>query len=212
MFKEPFGTEGRGGYFDNIGIIRDVMQNHLTQVLALVAMEPPVSMSAESVRDEKVKVLKCIPPAKVAETVLGQYGKDLDNTKPGYHDDETVPKDSVCPTFATTVLRVNNPRWAGVPFILKCGKALNDRKAEIRIQFREKPNTLFNRVTTVHNNELVIRIQPKEAVYLKVGRQCAGGGAGGAGAVGTACQARESTVCSLLCVCMHVFSAGTTHR
>lgn len=166
-FKEPFGTEGRGGYFDTFGIVRDVMQNHLLQVLSLVAMEPPVSMSAEDVRDEKVKVLRCIPPIKLEEMVLGQYGTDATGKKPGYHDDETVPPGSRTPTFATAVLHINNHRWHGVPFILKCGKALNERKAEVRIQFHGKSNGLYDD-EDMHNNELVIRIQPDEAVYLKV--------------------------------------------
>ena len=183
-FKEPFGTEGRGGYFDEFGIIRDVMQNHLLQVMSLVAMETPVSMHAEDVRDEKVKVLKCVAPVELRDTVLGQYGPNAAGSKPGYLDDTTVPRGSVTPTFATAVLHINNPRWRGVPFILKCGKALNERKAEIRIQFRRPPNGLFgghgdrlgvgqdsalpHSQMVTHNNELVIRIQPNEAVYLKM--------------------------------------------
>ena len=172
-FKEPFGTEGRGGYFDKVGILRDVMQNHLLQVMSLVAMETPVSLDAEAVRDEKVKVLRCVPPLDLANVVLGQYGANAVGTKPGYTHDAGVPDDSVTPTFATAVLSVNNPRWTGVPFILKCGKALNERKAEIRIQFKQPPNTLFGSMSGTsdrwaHNNELVIRIQPNEAVYLKV--------------------------------------------
>lgn len=164
-FKEPFGTKGRGGYFDKFGIVRDVLQNHLVQVMSLIAMEPPVSLDAEDVRDEKVKVLRCIPPVELADTVLGQYGRDPSGSEVGYREDATVPDDSTTPTFAAMKLRINNARWWGVPFILKAGKALNERKAEVRIQFREKSNGLFG---NVHNNELVIRIQPDEAVYLKV--------------------------------------------
>ena len=184
-FKEPIGTDGRGGYFDGIGIIRDVMQNHLLQVLSLVAMEPPVSMSSEDVRDEKVKVLRCVSPLEVADTVIGQYGPNAAGTQRGYTQDPTVPAGSQCPTFATAVLRINNARWAGVPFILKAGKALNERKAEVRIQFRPPASGLFGGMgrgegegasvgvgqgspLPVHQNELVIRIQPKEAVYLKL--------------------------------------------
>ena len=184
-FKEPFGTEGRGGYFDSFGIIRDVMQNHLLQVMSLVAMETPVSMRAEDVRDEKVKVLKCVEPLALDDVVLGQYGPNAAGTRPSYLDDATVPRGSTTPTFAAAVLHVNNPRWRGVPFVLKCGKALNERKAEIRIQFRGPTNGLFGPskdpdgrqhvfgvgqqgAIPVHNNELVLRIQPSEAVYLKV--------------------------------------------
>ncbi|KAG5190661.1 glucose-6-phosphate 1-dehydrogenase, cytoplasmic isoform 2 [Tribonema minus] len=111
-FKEDFGTEGRGGYFDSNGIIRDVIQNHLMQVFALIAMAPPVKVSGPGyshfIRDAKVEVLQCIAPIDLNEVVLGQYVAAKDGSKPGYLDDETVPKESVTPTFATVVLRVNN--------------------------------------------------------------------------------------------------------
>ena len=182
-FKEPFGTEGRGGYFDEFGIIRDVMQNHLLQVLSLVAMETPVSLRSEDVRNEKVKVLKCVAPLKLSDVVLGQYTSNAAGTQEGYLEDKTVPAGSVTPTFAVARFEINNPRWRGVPFILKCGKALNERKAEIRIQFKAPANSLFTcegdssavgvgqqpcASAPVHQNELVLRIQPDEAVYLKV--------------------------------------------
>jgi len=156
-FKEDIGTEGRGGYFDEYGIIRDVMQNHLTQVLALVAMESPNSLSAEDVRDEKVKLLKACKPITLEDIVVGQYK--------GYkEEDEKVAKDSITPTFATAVVHIPTPRWEGVPFILKCGKGLNERKAEIRVQFKPVPG-IYNQA---ERNELVFRIQPNEAVYYKV--------------------------------------------
>jgi len=164
IFKEDFGTQGRGGYFDKFGIIRDVMQNHLMQVLCLVAMEPPVSLGAEDVRDEKVKVLRSIPEIKPEFVVTGQYIRDSTGKNEGYKDDKTVPKDSVTPTFAQAVLWINNSRWAGVPFILKTAKAVDERKAEIRIQFHKSPTALFPEAQI---NELVIRIQPSEAVYIK---------------------------------------------
>jgi glucose-6-phosphate 1-dehydrogenase len=164
-FKEDIGTEGRGGYFDEFGILRDVMQNHLTQILSLVAMEPPLSLDAEDVRDEKVKLLRAIPPVQLKDLVIGQYGPDPEKKLPGYLDDPGVPKNSVTPTFATAVLYVNNSRWQGVPFILKCGKALDQRKAEIRIQFRLPTNGLFS---DSQPNELVLRVQPNEAIYLKM--------------------------------------------
>lgn len=162
-FKEPFGTEGRGGYFDEFGIIRDVMQNHLIQIMSLVAMEPPVSLLAEDIRDEKVKVLRAVPPLDLKNIVVGQYTREGNN--PGYLEDEGVPPNSTCPTFATAVLTVNNQRWCGVPFILKCGKALNERKAEIRIQFKNNSNFLFPGAAP---NELVMRLQPNEAIYMKM--------------------------------------------
>ena len=125
-FKEPFGTQGRGGYFDEFGIIRDVMQNHLLQILSLVAMEKPASCHPDDIRDEKVKVLKCIKPLVLEDVVLGQYIGNLESNDPdgqlGYLDDPTVPVGSNTPTFALAVLRINNERWDGVPFILKCGK------------------------------------------------------------------------------------------
>jgi glucose-6-phosphate 1-dehydrogenase len=125
-FKEDFGTQGRGGYFDHYGIIRDIIQNHLLQVMTLVAMDAPVSLSAEDVRDEKVKVLRQIKPLTLDNLVIGQYAGTPESKEPGYLDDPGVPKDSVTPTFAQCVLHVNNARWEGVPFILKAGKALNE--------------------------------------------------------------------------------------
>merc|ERR1719499_1522145 len=169
-FKEPFGTQGRGGYFDEFGIIRDIMQNHLLQILCLTAMEKPPSTSPDDIRDEKVKVLKSIPALSLSSCVLGQYEGDPDSEDPdarlGYLDDPTVPEGSSCPTFAAAVLKINNERWDGVPFILKCGKALNERKAEVRIQYKDVPGDIFNGGTV--RNELVIRVQPDESVYAKV--------------------------------------------
>lgn len=123
-FKEPFGTEGRGGYFDEFGIIRDVMQNHLLQVLTLLAMERPISFSSEDIRDEKVRVLRAIPAIEPKNVIIGQYGRSLDGSKPSYKEDDTVPKDSRCPTFCAMVAHIKNERWDGVPFILKAGKGL----------------------------------------------------------------------------------------
>ena len=174
-FKEDFGTMGRGGYFDSSGIIRDILQNHLMQVLSLVAMEPPIKVAGSSasshIRDAKVNVLKCIEPITLDDVVLGQYtsGSSQDGTEnPGYRDDPTVPKDSNCPTFCQAVVRIQNSRWEGVPFIMKAGKALDNRKAEIRIQFKEAAASsfLFDG-GFCPSNELVIRLQPNEAIYLK---------------------------------------------
>jgi glucose-6-phosphate 1-dehydrogenase len=170
-FKEPFGTEGRGGYFDQYGIIRDILQNHLLQVMTLLAMEPPTRAygpgSSDHIRDEKVRVLRAIPPITLDDVYLGQYE--------GYTDDPTIEnKDSITPTFAAMKLSVQNPRWAGVPFILKAGKALDERKAEMRIQFKDAPASEFLFATDpeksenpIPRNELVIRMQPHEAIYIK---------------------------------------------
>jgi len=169
-FKEPFGTQGRGGYFDEFGIIRDIQQNHLLQILSLIAMEPPVSKNSEDIRNEKVKVLRSIPEIKPEDVVLGQYEGNPEGTtedeKLGYLDDPTVPKGSNTPTFACCVLKINNDRWDGVPFIIKSGKALNERKAEVRIQFKDVPGDIFDDACS--RNELVIRVQPNEAIYMKI--------------------------------------------
>ncbi|KAJ0036818.1 hypothetical protein NQD34_005495 [Periophthalmus magnuspinnatus] len=168
-FKEPFGTQGRGGYFDDFGIIRDVMQNHLLQILCLVAMETPASSNSDDVRDEKVKVLKCVASVSASDVVLGQYVGDCKGegeARFGYLDDPTVPDGSYTPTFATAVLYVQNERWDGVPFILRCGKALNERKAEVRLQFTDVPGDIFG--GRCQRNELVVRVQPDEAIYLKM--------------------------------------------
>ncbi|KAK4991973.1 Glucose-6-phosphate 1-dehydrogenase [Elasticomyces elasticus] len=170
-FKEPFGTEGRGGYFDEFGIIRDVMQNHLLQVLTLLAMERPISFSAEDIRDEKVRVLRGMASLEPKNVIIGQYEKSLDGSKPGYKDDDTVPKDSRCPTFASMVAYIKNERWDGVPFILKAGKALNEQKTEIRIQYKDVTSGIFK---DIPRNELVIRIQPNESVYIKMNSKLPG--------------------------------------
>ncbi|KAF8913916.1 glucose-6-phosphate 1-dehydrogenase [Gymnopilus junonius] len=173
-FKEPFGTEGRGGYFDEFGIIRDIEQNHLLQVLSILTMERPVSFAAEDIRDEKVSLLILIssslyPPIERNDVLLGQYVAA--NGKPGYLDDSTVPPNSTCPTFAAATLWINNPRWEGVPFVMKAGKALNEAKVEVRIQFKDVTQGIFKDIA---RNELVIRIQPNEAIYLKLNSKTPG--------------------------------------
>lgn len=146
------------------------MQNHLLQMLCLTAMEKPASTNPDDIRDEKVKVLKCVPPLDLEDVVLGQYvgnpeAKD-EEAQMGYLDDPTVPPGSTTPTYAAAVLRINNERWDGVPFILRCGKALNERKAEVRIQYRDVPGDIFD--GQAKRNELVIRVQPGEAIYVKM--------------------------------------------
>ncbi|TKV95556.1 hypothetical protein SEVIR_9G371200v4 [Setaria viridis] len=180
IFSEDFGTEGRGGYFDNYGIIRDIMQNHLLQILALFAMETPVSLDAEDIRNEKVKVLRSMRPLKVEDVVVGQYKGHTRGGRsfPGYADDPTVPKGSVTPTFAAAALFIDNARWDGVPFLMKAGKALHTRRAEIRVQFRSVPGNLYRRSVGTDpdtaTNELVLRVQPDEAIYLKINNKVPG--------------------------------------
>lgn len=180
IFSEDFGTEGRGGYFDNYGIIRDIMQNHLLQILALFAMETPVSLDAEDIRNEKVKVLRSMRPLQLEDVVVGQYKSHTRGgvTYPGYTEDKTVPKDSKTPTFAAAALFIDNARWDGVPFLMKAGKALHNRSAEIRVQFRHVPGNLYDRNFGSNldqsTNELVIRVQPDEAIYLKINNKVPG--------------------------------------
>lgn len=180
IFSEDFGTEGRGGYFDNYGIIRDIMQNHLLQILALFAMETPVTLDAEDIRNEKVKVLRSMRPLELENMVIGQYKSHTKGgvTYPAYTDDKTVPKDSLTPTFAAAALFIDNARWDGVPFLMKAGKALHNKKAEIRVQFRHVPGNLYNRNIGTDldraTNELVIRVQPDEAIYLKINNKVPG--------------------------------------
>ncbi|CAL9120431.1 unnamed protein product [Musa acuminata var. zebrina] len=180
IFSEDFGTEGRGGYFDNYGIIRDIMQNHLLQILALFAMETPVSMDAEDIRNEKVKVLRSMKPLQLEDVVIGQYKSHTKGgvTYPGYTDDKTVPKGSLTPTFAAAALFIDNARWDGVPFLMKAGKALHTRRTEIRVQFRHVPGNLYKRSFGTDldraTNELVIRVQPDEAIYLKINNKIPG--------------------------------------
>jgi glucose-6-phosphate 1-dehydrogenase len=165
-FKEPFGIESRAGYFDGMGIVRDIMQNHLLQILSLVAMERPLSMNSESIRDEKVYILKHVAPLKLEDIVVGQYGRDADGVHKAYREEEDVKHDSITPTYACAVFHINNERWDGVPFIIKCGKGLNDRKSEVRIQFKPLSSDLFGMGGI--RNELVCRVQPNEAIYTKI--------------------------------------------
>ncbi|XP_068084973.1 glucose-6-phosphate 1-dehydrogenase isoform X2 [Anabrus simplex] len=166
--KEDIGALGRKKYFDSYGIIRDVMQNHLIQILSLVAMEKPVTLHPDDIRDEKVKVLRFIPEVTIEDVVLGQYVGDPDGEgemKQSYLED--ISSDSSdTPTFALAVLKIRNERWDGVPFILRCGKGLNEQKTEVRIQFQDVPGDIFGGRTK--RNELVIRVQPGEAIYIKL--------------------------------------------
>nr|XP_017219196.1 PREDICTED: glucose-6-phosphate 1-dehydrogenase, chloroplastic-like [Daucus carota subsp. sativus] len=180
IFSEDFGTEGRGGYFDNYGIVRDIMQNHLLQILALFAMETPVSLDAEDIRNEKVKVLRSMRPIQLDDVVIGQYKSHTRGgvNYPAYTDDKTVPHNSLTPTFAAAALFIDNARWDGVPFLMKAGKALHDRRTEIRVQFRHVPGNLYKRNFGTdldhETNELVIRVQPDEAIYLKINNKVPG--------------------------------------
>lgn len=178
-WKEPHGVEGRGGYFDQYGIIRDLIQNHLLQMLALIAMEPPERLEASAISNEKAKLLRCIKPVKLRDIVVGQYTGTTrgERTIPGYTEDPTVPDDSITPTFAAVKLEINNWRWAGVPFLVSAGKALEEQIAEIRIHFRDVPGNVFcGSSGCPEANQMVIRVQPDEAIYMSLSTKVPGMG------------------------------------
>jgi glucose-6-phosphate 1-dehydrogenase len=169
---ETVGVEGRGDYYDTSGLLRDMMQNHMFQLLALVAMEPPYSFAAEAVRDEKAKVLHAVKPLTYEEvltnTVRGQYGPGIADgqTLVGYRQEPRVPPTSNTETYAAVKLFVENWRWAGVPFYLRSGKALPQRLTEVAIQFRQAPHMLFQHTGArqFQANRLVLHIQPQEGI------------------------------------------------
>jgi glucose-6-phosphate 1-dehydrogenase len=167
-FKEDLGTGGRGGYFDNIGIIRDIIQNHLLQAFMFLAMEPPKSFSAAEIIKCKCDLLKCIQPITIddaSSVFLGQFGPYGDEK--GYLEDDTVPAGSKCATFASLVLKVDNDRWRGVPFLFTAGKGMEERVCEIRIRFKPQPtNSVMSHQE--QTNELVMRVQPDEAIYMNI--------------------------------------------
>ncbi|CAF1464624.1 unnamed protein product [Rotaria sordida] len=132
IFKEDIGTQGRDGYFDEFGIIRDVIQNHLMQILSIIAMEKSRSTKGEDIRDEKIKLLRSVAPIKIEDVVIGQYIGDKDSPdaehQQDYLDDKGVPKDLTTLTFVQVVLSINNEHWDGVPFILRAGSFFNSTK------------------------------------------------------------------------------------
>ena len=168
-WKENLTIEGRGGYFDTSGIIRDVMQNHLLQILSLIAMEPPARLDATHIRNAKVNALLCVPPPMLEDMAIGQYAATNRGGVhiPGYRDDPSVRPDSRTATYAAAALRVVNARWDGVPFLLRAGKGLDGRVSEIRMQFRPMPGGMFT-TPDDETNELVIRIQPDEAITFRI--------------------------------------------
>lgn len=169
-FSEEIGCEGRAGYFDQYGIIRDVMQNHLMQILALVAMEQPQRLDAQSIAEEKVKLLRSTEPIALENMVVGQYTAATVHgvAKPGYLDDPEVPDESITETYARATLHITNRRWYGVPFYVTAGKALDTSKTEIVITFRDVGYSIFNSLKGMQQNRLVIRVQPDEQIALEV--------------------------------------------
>ena len=172
---ETIGVEARGAYYEEAGALRDMMQNHLLQLLCLIAMEPPVTFDAAAVRDEKNKVMLAVRPidrARVPENTLrAQYSAGFVDGKPavGYTQEKGVARDSRTETFALLRLSIDNWRWAGVPFYLRTGKRLERRVSEIAIRFHRTPHMIFRRSPEgVAPNVLVIRIQPDEGIALTV--------------------------------------------
>jgi glucose-6-phosphate 1-dehydrogenase len=157
--KIDVGT--RAGYYDQAGVLRDMFQNHLLQLLALAAMEPPATLDAEAIRNEKAKVLSAIRPIRLEDTVRGQYE--------GYTATQGVSTSSTTPTFAALKLYIDNWRWQGVPFYLRSGKALSQKSSHIIVQFVPPPDVMFNLVKRgkAHPNMLSICIQPNEGIHLR---------------------------------------------
>jgi len=172
---ESVGVEGRGGYYERAGALRDMIQNHLFQLLALVAMEPPISFDGDAIRDQKVRVLQAIKPMDdeeiIRQSVRGQYGSGLIDgmSVPGYREEPSVARQSATETFAALKLNVENWRWADVPFYLRTGKRLARRDTEIVIQFRRAPVLLFRSAGAagLEPNRLVLHIQPDERIEVQ---------------------------------------------
>jgi glucose-6-phosphate 1-dehydrogenase len=172
---ETVGVEQRGGYYDQAGALRDMVPNHIMQLISLTTMEPPVSFRADAVRDEQAKILHAIQPLSseevLSKTVRGQYGPGTVSAErvPGYREEDGVPPDSRTETFVAMKLLIDNWRWADVPFYLRTGKRLAGRSTTVVIQFRRAPFVLF-RDTPVDNlmpNQLVLHIQPEEGISLR---------------------------------------------
>jgi len=171
---EELGVEGRGKFYEQTGVTRDIVENHLMQLLCLTAMEPPISLSADAVRDEKVKVLRSLRPMEDSEVarhvVRGQYTSGVVNGEdvPGYREEPDVSHDSRVETFVAMRVLVDNWRWSGVPFYVRAGKRLARRVTEIAVVFREVPHTLFRaRDGGITPNVLSLRIQPDEGIALR---------------------------------------------
>lgn len=178
---ESIGIGSRGAFFEEAGILRDIVQNHMMQLLSLVAMEPPTNLSAEAIRDEKVKVLEALRPIDQKNfdsyVVRGQYGPGFSagEAVKGYREEGNVDPQSVIETFAAFELYIDNWRWAGVPFYLRAGKRLPKRATEIAIVFKEVPGILFSEGGRKNEpNTLVMRIQPDEGISLKINSKVPG--------------------------------------
>ena len=170
---EKVGIEGRWAYYDGVGQLRDMVQNHLMQLLCLVAMEPPNSLEAESIRDEKVKIVKALRPIDASSVkdhvVRGQYSQGVidGESVPGYFDEEGCEaQGSDTETFVAIKAHVDNWRWSGVPFYLRTGKRMPDKVTEIIIQYKALPHHIFGEGESAEPNRLIIRLQPNEGIEM----------------------------------------------
>src|ERR1700756_128878 len=176
IVAESIGVEGRGAFYETAGAFRDVMQNHMFMLLALIAMEPPTSLDGEAIRNEKVKLLQSIhfstPEEALTDTVRGQYGEGIvgDKKVSRYRQEPNVNPNSTVETYAAIKLRIDNWRWAGVPFYLRSGKRMPRRTTTIVIRFKTPPLSLFatNEADPISPNYLIFKIQPEEGIALQV--------------------------------------------
>ncbi|HUB23933.1 MAG TPA: glucose-6-phosphate dehydrogenase [Tepidisphaeraceae bacterium] len=185
--SETLSADDRAGYYDHSGAMRDMIQNHIFQLMALVAMEPPVALDATSIRDEKVKVYRSIRPMRPDQIdsmcIRGQYGagsymnKDKSVPTNGYLKAKGVPPSSMTETFAAIKLYIDNWRWGGTPFYIRTGKCLNRKLSEATVRFRSPPLTLFQKQheATVYPNDLIIRVQPEEGISWRLNAKVPGG-------------------------------------
>jgi len=162
---ETVGVGGRGAYYDKSGAMRDMVQNHLMQLLCLIAMEPPSHFDPDAVRDEKLKVIRALDPPKRDDIVRGQYESDEDGAS---YLEEVENRKSITESFIAMKLAISNWRWAGVPFYLRTGKRMKARASEISIVFKETPHSIFDKESGRHRNILSIRLQPNEGITLGV--------------------------------------------
>lgn len=180
--SESLGVGSRGGYYDHSGALRDMLQNHLLQLLGLVAMEPPTVINSDAIRNEVLKVFQSIRPITGEgirkQVIRGQYGAShvRGETMAAYRDEKGVPEKSRTETFVAMKLYIDNWRWGGVPFYIRTGKRLPTRVSEIVVHFNPSPHTLFSGDGISRGNQLVIRIQPDEGILLKFGMKVQGAG------------------------------------
>ncbi len=176
---EPMGVEGRGSFYEQAGVIRDVFQNHLLQLVALTATEPPTRYDARSVRDEKVKVFQAMECVKPSQAVIGQYVGTEDQQgggQKGYRDEVGVDPDSRQGTFAAVQLAINNWRWAGVPFFVRTGKRLKAKASEIVVRYKRPPHIPFQNREEVGADRMVLRLVPNEGISLRFDAKVPGQG------------------------------------